>query len=253
MSVQLPGSWVVDIAYVGNHGVHTPIQYNANAATVYGQGAAGQPEYGPCAACGSPNANVGRTATTTEYFVGYSSNYNALQIKLDHKFARGFSVTNSYTYSQALGFASEASDYPNGLLDYVNQRRNYAPTDFNQTHIFNESFLWHLPVGAGSHLASYRRSRGGARRMATYGRLGDGLRLPLAVHLHLLVLQHSGQYRFSQHQRPVSQACMASQRRPGLTPACFPRRRQGRRRAMSATTYFQARGFSISMPPSSAP
>jgi hypothetical protein len=121
---------------------------------VYGQGAAGQPEYGPCAACGSPNANVGRTATTTEYFVGYSSNYTALQIKLDHKFARGFSVTNSYTYSRALGFASEASDYPNGLLDYVNQRRNYAPTDFNQTHIFNESFLWSVPVGAGSHLAA---------------------------------------------------------------------------------------------------
>jgi hypothetical protein len=150
----LPGSWVVDIAYVGNHGVHTPIQYNQNAATVYGQGAAGQPEYGPCAACGSPNANVGRTATTTEYFVGYSSNYNALQVKLDHKFSRGFSVTNSYTYSRALGFASEASDYPNGLLDYVNQRRNYAPTDFNQTHIFNESFIWHLPIGAGSHLAN---------------------------------------------------------------------------------------------------
>jgi Carboxypeptidase regulatory-like domain len=150
----LPGSWVLDIAYVGNHGVHTPIQYNANAATVYGQGAAGQPEYGPCAACGSPSANVGRTATTTEYFVGFSSNYNALQIKFDHKFSRGFSMTNSYTYGRALGYASEAADYPNGLLDYVNQRRNYAPTDFNQTHIFSESYIWHLPFGEGAHLAS---------------------------------------------------------------------------------------------------
>ena len=148
----LPGSWVLDIAYVGNHGVHTPIEYNENAALAYNSGAAGQPEYGPCAACGSPNANVGRKATTTEFFAGYSSNYNALQIKFDHKFARGFSVTNSYTYSRALGFASEASDYPNGLLDYVNQRRNYAPTDFNQTHIFNESYLWHLPIGTGSRL-----------------------------------------------------------------------------------------------------
>jgi outer membrane receptor protein involved in Fe transport len=150
----LPGSWVLDIAYVGNHGVHTPIQYNANAATVYGEGAAGQPEYGPCAACGSSTAPVGRTATTTEYFVGYSSNYNALQIKLDHKFSRGFSITNSYTYGKALGFASEASDYPNGLLDYVNQQRNYAATDFNQTHIFNESFIWNLPIGEGSHLVN---------------------------------------------------------------------------------------------------
>jgi Carboxypeptidase regulatory-like domain len=150
----LPGSWVIDIAYVGNHGIHTPIEYNQNAATVYGQGAAGQPEYGPCAACGSPTANVGRTAGTTEFFVGYSSNYNALQIKFDHKFARGFSMTNSYTYGKAMGFASEASDYPNGLLDYVNQSRNYAPTDFNQTHIFNESFIWQLPFGKGAHMAS---------------------------------------------------------------------------------------------------
>lgn len=147
----LPGNWVFDVAYVGNHGVHTPIQYNANAATSYGQGAAGQPEFGPCAACGSPNANVGRTATTTVYFVGYSSNYNSLQVKFDHKFSRGFSMTNSYTYSRALGFASESGDYVNGLLDYVNQQRNYAPTDFNQTHIFNESFIWHLPIGAGSN------------------------------------------------------------------------------------------------------
>ncbi len=150
----LPGNWVLDIAYVGNHGIHTPIEYNQNAATQYGLGAAGQPEYGPCAACGSPNANVGRTASTTEFFAGYNSNYNALQVKLDHKFARGFALTNSYTYGKALGFASEASDYPNGLLDYVNQRRNYAATDFNQTHIFNDSFIWHLPFGEGSHLAN---------------------------------------------------------------------------------------------------
>jgi hypothetical protein len=150
----LPGNWVLDVAYVGNHGIHTPIEYNQNAAAAYGLGAAGQPEYGPCAACGSPNTDVGRTASTTEFFAGYNSNYNALQVKLDHKFARGFSLTNSYTYGKALGFASEASDYPNGLLDYVNQRRNYAATDFNQTHIFNDSFIWHLPFGEGSHLAN---------------------------------------------------------------------------------------------------
>jgi hypothetical protein len=140
----LPGSWSIDIAYVGNKGVHTPIQYNENAATSYGLGAAGQPEY----------QAFGRTASTTEYFAGYSSNYNALQIKFDHKFAHGFSMTNSYTYSKALGFEGEASDYPNGLLDYVNQRRNYAPTDFNQTHIFNESYTWYLPLGKNHRFAA---------------------------------------------------------------------------------------------------
>jgi hypothetical protein len=150
----LPGSWSLDIAYVGNRGVHSPIEYNENAATAYGSGAAGQPEYGPCALCGSPVNNVGRTASTTEFFRGYSSNYHALQAKVDHKFARGFSIINSYAYSKALGYISEASDYPNGLLDYVNQRRNYAATDFNQTHIFSESFVWQLPIGEGSNFAN---------------------------------------------------------------------------------------------------
>jgi hypothetical protein len=140
----LPGSWSLDVAYVGNRGVHTPIEYNENAATVYGQGAAGQPEY----------AAFGRKATTTEFFRGYSSNYNSLQVKFDHKFAQSFSMTNSYTYSKALGYEAEASDYPNGLQDYVNQRRNYAPTDFNQTHIFNESYVWNLPFGKNHMLAT---------------------------------------------------------------------------------------------------
>jgi len=138
----LPGNWNVDIAYVGNVGVHTPIESNINAGLSYGTGSAGQPE----------NAAFGRTAATTEFFTGYRSAYNGLQVKLDHRFARGFQLTNSYTYSRSLGYASEASDYVNGLLDYVNQRRNWALTDFNQTHVLNESFLWHLPVGKGSHI-----------------------------------------------------------------------------------------------------
>ncbi len=140
----LPDSWAIDLAYVGNKGVHTPIEYNENAATTYGLGAAGQPEY----------QAFGRKASTTEFFRGYSSNYNAFQLKLDHKFSRSFSMTNSYAYSRALGYESEASDYPNGLLDYVNQRRNYAPTDFNQTHIFNESYVWNLPFGKDHRLAN---------------------------------------------------------------------------------------------------
>ena len=140
----LPGQWVLDVAYVGNRGVNTPIEYNLNAATVYGAGAPGQPLFGA----------FGRTAGTNEFFAGFSSRYNALQVKLDHKFAHGFSVTTSYTYGRALGYEAEASDYVNGLLDYVNPRRNWAATDFNQTHIFNQSFTWELPFGKGHSLVN---------------------------------------------------------------------------------------------------
>ena len=138
----LPGHWTLDVAYVGNKGVHTPIEYNLNAAVVYGAGAAGQPEYGP----------FGRTATSNEFFAGFSSRYNALQVKLDHRFARNYAITTSYTWGRALGYEAEAADYVNGLLDYVNQRRNWAQTDFNQTHIFNQSFTWYLPFGKDQKL-----------------------------------------------------------------------------------------------------
>ncbi|HZT32925.1 MAG TPA: TonB-dependent receptor [Bryobacteraceae bacterium] len=140
----LPRQWSFDIAYVGNRGVRTPIEYNMNAATSYGAGAAGQPLFG----------SFGRTAGTNEFFAPYSSRYNALQVKLDHKFANGFSITTSYTYGRALGYEAQASDYVNGLLDYVNIRRNWAATDFNQTHIFNQSFTWELPFGKGRRFFS---------------------------------------------------------------------------------------------------
>jgi Carboxypeptidase regulatory-like domain/TonB dependent receptor len=137
----LPGKWVLDVAYVGNRGVHAPVIFNLNAATTYGSGAAGQPEY----------KTFGRTAETAEYFAGFRSQYDALQVKFDHKFAHDFSVTTSYTYGKAMGYVSESGDYPNELLDYVNLRRNWAQADFNQTHILNQSFIWNLPFGKGEH------------------------------------------------------------------------------------------------------
>jgi outer membrane receptor protein involved in Fe transport len=158
---RLPGQWIVDVAYVGNRGVDTPLANNLNAATTYGHGAAGQPEY----------QAFGRTASTTYYFAGYSSRYNALQIKLDHRFARNFSVTTSYTWSRSLGYEAEASDYVNGLLDYINQRRNYAATDFNQTHILNQSYLWlyRSEKESISHPAAFRASFSAGGSWPEYG------------------------------------------------------------------------------------
>jgi hypothetical protein len=135
----LPGQWVFDIAYVGNRGVHSPVGMDLNAATRYGLGAAGQPEF----------SAFGRTASTQLYFAGFRSAYDSLQVKFDHHFAKGLLVTTSYTYSKAMGYANDGGDYPNNLLDYVNLHRNWAPTDFNQTHTLHQSFIWELPMGKG--------------------------------------------------------------------------------------------------------
>ncbi len=132
----LPLRLVLDVAYVGNHGVDSPIQYNLNAATVQGAGTAGQPEF----------ATFGRTAASTLYFAGYSNMYNALQVKLDRRFSGGFNLTTAYTWAKGMGYQSGDDG---GLMFYINQRRNYARNDFDRTHTFVQSYIYDLPFGNG--------------------------------------------------------------------------------------------------------
>ncbi len=131
----LPKDFTLDVAYVGNHGVDQPANMNSNAGLIVGAGVAGQPLYN----------SFGIKAATNLLFQGFSSNYNALQVKLDRQFHGGLLITTSYTYSKALGFQSEDA----GLEYYINAGRNYAPTNFNRTSSFVQSYLWELPFGQG--------------------------------------------------------------------------------------------------------
>src|SRR5204862_7190737 len=98
----LPKNFVLDVAYVANHGVRIPVSYDLNAVCavpVAGDDAA-------CAAGRSPaiGANgallntctfrllcnqFGRTGNTNFLFKPTTSSYNSLQMKLDRKFTGG--------------------------------------------------------------------------------------------------------------------------------------------------------------------
>ncbi len=84
----LPWHFNLDAAYVGNHGVRIPGQYNLNAGLIPGAGTAGQPEYSMI----DPNTGLQekRTASSTEFWQGFSSSYNALQVKLNRQFSKAF-------------------------------------------------------------------------------------------------------------------------------------------------------------------
>lgn len=143
----LPGKFSLDIAYVGNRGVHMPVQYNLNAVTDpadIGLGSAGQPEF----------AAFGRTASTTLFFAGESSNYNALQVKFDRQFSHGFALTTAYTYGKSLGYVEENGENSSSANYYIDFRRNYARTDFDNTHTFVQSYVWDLPMGEGHRLVN---------------------------------------------------------------------------------------------------
>jgi hypothetical protein len=133
----LPGQWILDVAYVGNRTVRASMYNNINASTQYGCTAACQPEY----------ATFGRTATTYIFFAQSRGAYDSLQVKLDHHFAHNFSVTSAYTWGKALGPSGEGSDYVTGYSDYVNVRRDWAPTDFNIASMLSQSLEWYLPFG----------------------------------------------------------------------------------------------------------
>jgi len=132
----LPWRLVLDVAYVGSHSVDTVVNYNLNAATVVGQGKNGQPEF----------PTFGRTANTNLLFAGYSSSYNALQVKFDRKFSGGLATTTAYTFGKGMGF-QQGDD--GQLTFYINQRRNYARNDFDRTHTFVQSMVYDLPFGNG--------------------------------------------------------------------------------------------------------
>ncbi len=132
----LPQNFVLDAAYVGNHGVDSVVNYNLNAGFIPGAGVNGQPEY----------TSFGRTASTSLLFAPYSTSYHSLQVKVDRRFHQGLNVTTAYTYGKGMGF--QGSD-DGGLLFYVNQRRNYARNDFDRTHTFVQSYVYELPFGPG--------------------------------------------------------------------------------------------------------
>jgi hypothetical protein len=131
----LPFHFTLDAAYVANHGVDIVSSTGINSVSVIGTGTAGE-----------PGAQFGRTAGTTEYFDAYSSTYNSLQVKLNRRFSSGLSITTSFTWQKAMSFQS---DDDGGLVFFINKQRNYAPTDFNRTLSFIQSYVYELPAGPG--------------------------------------------------------------------------------------------------------
>jgi hypothetical protein len=82
-----------------------------------------------------------------------TSDYNALQLKLDRRFSRGIQFGASYTFSKLLTDASEdvlGGGRVNGVVQFPNDRasqRSVSPT--HPTHVFVVNYLLELPFGKG--------------------------------------------------------------------------------------------------------
>src|SRR6185437_13706132 len=74
-----------------------------------------------------------------------SSNYNALQAKLEKSFSGGLTFIESYTSSKALDISSDINN-PEYTAD---ESLSYGPANYDITHISTTSVLYDLPFGRG--------------------------------------------------------------------------------------------------------
>jgi hypothetical protein len=80
---------------------------------------------------------------------GGTSNYNSLQMQITRRYTQGFQYGVAYTYSKSFDYANDdASDifFPRPYKDF-----NYAPSDFDQTHILTFNYIYDVP-GLGRKL-----------------------------------------------------------------------------------------------------
>ncbi len=130
---ELPKNFTLEMAYVANHTVRAPVNYNVNASLTLNSGTPGRPLV----------QKFGKSADATLRYVGYSNNYESLQVKLDRRFSGGFLMTTAYTWGKALGYSTEDGE----LQWYINPQRNYSRLNFDRTHNFVQSYVYELPFG----------------------------------------------------------------------------------------------------------
>ena len=83
----------LQLAYVANHGTRISSSQNINVPSVFGESAAQDPL----------KIAFGKTAAVTQYFKGYSANYQSLQMQLTRPFQQGTRIHDRVDLGQSAG------------------------------------------------------------------------------------------------------------------------------------------------------
>jgi Carboxypeptidase regulatory-like domain/TonB-dependent Receptor Plug Domain/TonB dependent receptor len=132
---ELAKNIVLDVAYVGNHGVKLQGFLNAN-------------QINPAAGFTRPYANWPSdiTAARNEFW----SQYHALQVRYEQRSVQGLTLLNSFTWSHSLDNASASLEGNTpSPQDANNIAADYAQSDYNLPIANITSLVYDLPVGRG--------------------------------------------------------------------------------------------------------
>ena len=132
---QMTKNTLIDIAYVGNHGVHLQGFLNGN-------------QKNPALGFARPYANW--PSDITEALNEFISNYNALQVRYEQRFVAGLTLLNSFTWEHSLDNASASLEGNTpSPQDGNNIRADYAQSDYNLPVANVTSLVYELPFGRG--------------------------------------------------------------------------------------------------------
>ena len=135
---QLPAQMVLTTEYVGSIARKMPLNFFINLADV---------GPGPIA----PRRQLRTLGAQRFQDDNGSSNYNALQLKLERRYSAGLTFRSSYTWSKALDYGTDANGISNGTRDFSIE---YGPTTFDLTHNYTLSYVYEFPFGRGKAIGS---------------------------------------------------------------------------------------------------
>ncbi len=142
---QLFKNSLIDIAYVGNHGLKLQQIINGNQRNIVGTttvGATNTPVYArPFTAWPSD---------ITEALNEAMSNYNSLQVRYEQRMVAGLTLLNSFTWEHSLDNASASLEGNTpSPQDSTNLRAEYSQSDYNLPIANVTSLIYNLPFGRG--------------------------------------------------------------------------------------------------------
>jgi hypothetical protein len=150
-------NWVLEVGYVGSHGIH---QLPQSASGAQGQGTTGPFNLAQLAGTGAPCASCATYGVTTNTpqnavlrvpYLGLSPvdpaietsanyKYNSLQVTVRKQFSHGFQLQGAYTWSRAF------IQQPFGINTHPYFNFTYGPNPNYRPQRFVLSYVWNLPV-----------------------------------------------------------------------------------------------------------
>ncbi|HEX4757213.1 MAG TPA: carboxypeptidase regulatory-like domain-containing protein [Terracidiphilus sp.] len=150
----LAGGTLLDVSYVGEHGVKIWVLDDINQAA---------PNV-PSATCSNTVTSGCVSLLLRRPRVGFtgiegSSNagmviYHGAQVRLEHRYSSGLYLLNSFSYSRAIDNASGHLDTPNNdnsRVNLANLRGERGQSAYNQPLNDTLTAIWDLPYGRGRH------------------------------------------------------------------------------------------------------